>query len=212
MKISKLHYISQEPHLPSIRKACQAGCRWIQLRMKDQEDEVYEQLAYQAKEICDQYNALLIINDHVGIVQKISSRGVHLGKQDMPVAEARKLLGSDCIIGGTANTFEDIEQLYQAGADYIGLGPFRFTHTKKNLSPILGPEGYKALMERCATRGIQTPVIAIGGILPEDVAGLLQAGIYGIAVSSVITHEAAPSTVVNHFLTALNHAETSDCR
>ena len=93
--------------------------------------------------ICRKYNATLILNDHVHLVKEIGANGVHLGKSDMSPVKARELLGSNYIIGGTANNMEDIRQLHKSGVDYIGLGPFRFTRTKKNLAPILGIEGYK---------------------------------------------------------------------
>lgn len=79
----------------------------------------------------------------------------------MPIAEARQILGKDFIIGGTANTFEDVQMHYQAGADYIGCGPFRFTTTKKSLSPILGLEGYQAIVSQMKTAGINLPIVAI---------------------------------------------------
>lgn len=82
----------------------------------------------------------------------------------MPVAEARKMLGKDFIIGGTANTFEDVKMHYEARADYIGCGPFRFTTTKKNLSPVLGLEGYRSIVSQMKEAGIHLPIVAIGGI------------------------------------------------
>jgi thiamine-phosphate pyrophosphorylase len=116
----------------------------------------------------------------------VNATGVHLGKTDMPPAEARRILGDGFIIGGTANTFEDIRRLTDEGVDYIGLGPFRFTATKKNLSPILGLEGYKDILSRCRAAGIALPVLAIGGITVDDIPALMQTGVSGIAVSSAI--------------------------
>ena len=97
--------------------------------------------------MCKEHDAILILDDHVELAQKLEVDGVHLGKTDMPVAEARQLLGEAFIIGGTANTFEDVEMHYRAGADYVGIGPFRFTTTKKNLSPVLGIEGYTSITD-----------------------------------------------------------------
>ena len=77
---------------------------------------------------------------------KTGADGVHLGKNDMSPSDARKILGNGYIIGGTANTLDDIERLIKEGVDYIGLGPFRYTETKKNLSPILGIDGYKKIL------------------------------------------------------------------
>ena len=127
-----------------------------------------------------------IIDDHVELVKKIHADGVHPGKKDMPVAEARKMLGKDFIIGGTANTFEDVKMHYEAGADYIGCGPFRFTTTKKNLSPILGLEGYRSIVSQMKEAGIHLPIVAIGGITFEDIPSIMATGVTGIALSGTI--------------------------
>ena len=119
----------------------EAGCRWVQLRLKGADDAEIYMVGKALRQLCDRYEATLILDDVVRMVPVIGADGVHLGKQDMPVDEARKLLGPDKIIGGTANTFEDVKRLAQQGANYIGCGPFRFTTTKKNLSPLLGAEG-----------------------------------------------------------------------
>ncbi|MDO7742297.1 MAG: thiamine phosphate synthase, partial [Pedobacter sp.] len=135
------------------------------------------------------YEAKLIVNDYPRIALQADAWGVHLGLDDMPVPEARALLGPDKCIGGTANTFADIQRRAAEGADYIGLGPFRFTTTKKNLSPIVGLQGYTELMKQMREAGITIPVIAIGGINPADIPAILQTGIYGIAISGVLTHD-----------------------
>lgn len=192
MKIDKLHYISQETdtlsHQEIIRQACEAGCRWIQLRMKDKAVSQMHQIALEVKEICQHYEAKLIINDFVHLAKEIQSDGVHLGQNDMPPSEARQILGKDFIIGGTANTYTDIVWLAESEVDYIGLGPFRFTSTKKNLSPVLGLEGYRDMITKCRQSKIQISIIAIGGIQLEDVVELKQTGIHGIAVSNLISN------------------------
>lgn len=143
-------------------------------------------LAAEAKKLCSAYNAVLIINDHPQIVKAVDADGVHLGLDDMPIAEARKIAGNK-IIGGTANTLEDVLKRVEEKCDYIGLGPFRFTSTKEKLSPILGIEGYKNIVHELSEQKIIVPVFAIGGITAEDVQEILETGIYGIAVSGVIT-------------------------
>ena len=125
-------------YLDGIRLSLEGGCKWVQLRMKDAPDEQVAQLGVQARGLCDRYGAKLILDDRVNLVVQTGADGVHLGKNDMPIAQAREILGPGKIIGGTANTFEDIVAHWKAGADYIGCGPFRFATTKNNLSPILG--------------------------------------------------------------------------
>ena len=136
------HYTERYSYLDAARMALEGGCRWVQLRMKDTPVETIEPVALEVQALCRQYGATFIIDDHVELAKKLHADGVHLGKKDMPIADARRILGAEYIIGGTANTFEDVLQHYKAGADYIGCGPFRYTTTKKNLSPILGLEGY----------------------------------------------------------------------
>ena len=104
----------------------------------------------------------------------------------MPVAEARRILGNDFIIGGTANTFEDVKMHYEAGANYVGCGPFRYTTTKKNLSPILGLEGYRNIISRLKAENIAMPLVAIGGITKEDIPVIAETGVVGIALSGTV--------------------------
>ena len=185
MKISRLHYITANPlHAEA---ACRGGVDWVQRRVKNKTEDEWKAIAEQTKAVCKKYGAKLIVNDSVKLAKLIAADGVHLGKEDMPPDEARALLGADFIIGGTANTFEDIQRLALLKVNYIGLGPFRFTSTKTNLSPFLGLKGYVELMRMCAEENITVPVIAIGGIQLNDVDAILASGVYGIAVSSAIS-------------------------
>ena len=186
------HFTEQYSYLDSVRIALEGGCRWIQLRMKDAPPEEILPIAQEALALCRQYDATFIIDDHVEIVRQIKADGVHLGKLDMPIAEARRILGKDFLIGGTANTFEDVLAHYKAGADYIGCGPFRFTTTKKNLSPVLGLEGYRSIVSQMKEAGISLPIVAIGGIAKEDIPSLMRTGITGIALSGSILRAAYP--------------------
>ena len=120
------HHTEKYSYLDSARMALEGGCKWIQLRMKEAPLEEVEAVALQLKPMCKEHDAILILDDHVELAQKLEVDGVHLGKTDMPVAEARQLLGEAFIIGGTANTFEDVEMHYRAGADYVGIGPFHY--------------------------------------------------------------------------------------
>jgi thiamine-phosphate pyrophosphorylase len=211
MMIDKLHYISQQTengsHLAAITTALDAGCKWIQLRIKDQPEDVILADAIKISELCREYKAKLIVNDHPEIALKAGAYGLHLGLQDMPIAQARQIVGSQMIIGGTANTFEHIQQRVAEGADYIGLGPFRFTKTKQKLSPILGIVGYESIMQQVREASIRIPIIAIGGILPHDVAAIMQAGLYGVAVSGAITYAAEPAETVAILYGHLNAAQ-----
>lgn len=169
-----------------LEEAMRGGCRWVQLRMKEVSDYEFAKTAEKVLQLCQKYGSTLIFDDRVHLVKPLGADGVHLGKKDMPIYEARKMLGPSKIIGATANTEEDISEAYNAGADYIGLGPFRFTTTKKGLSPILGLYGYHRLMTYCRENRITVPVVAIGGIGHDDIVDLRNTGVSGIAVSGLI--------------------------
>ena len=179
-------------YIEGIKLALEGGCKWIQLRMKEASEEDIIATGIKVRQLCDGYGATLILDDQVQLVDRIGADGVHLGKNDMPVASAREILGENKIIGGTANSFEDIEAHWKAGADYIGCGPFRFTTTKAKLAPILGLEGYRNIIRKMREAGIQLPVVAIGGITAEDIPAILETGVNGIAVSGTILRAADP--------------------
>lgn len=180
------HFTPQISYAEGIRMALEGGCRWIQLRMKDAPAEEIIACAEEVLPLCRRHGAKFLLDDHVELVRQLGADGVHLGKNDMPVDEARTILGPDIIIGGTANTIEDIIRLHKQGADYIGCGPFRFTTTKKNLSPILGLDGYKSIVLKMKELGIDLPIVAIGGITVEDIPAVMETGVSGIALSGAI--------------------------
>ena len=189
---SKLQYISQGEtaamQLKNINEALDAGCSWVQLRFKNAEEYELKTTAEEVKKVCDTYSATFIINDHPLIAKAVDADGVHLGLTDMLIKEAVEIVGIDKIIGGTANTLQDVLQRVQEGCSYVGLGPLRFTTTKKKLSPVLGLEGYKNIMDELRRRNIDIPIYAIGGIVTEDISSILQTGVYGLAGSGIITH------------------------
>ena len=201
MKLEKVQFITHSnsniDYFQSAVLALKGGLRFIQLRMKDSNREELISTGKRIKEECDKYNSLFILDDHVELVNEIGANGVHLGKEDMPIKEARKILGKDKIIGGTANNFEDIVKHFNDGADYIGLGPLRYTNTKKKLSPVLGFEGYRNIIEKCKTQGIDIPIYAIGGIRIEDIEELKRIGVFGIAISSLILESEDSETTIN---------------
>ena len=206
------HYNSRYSYLDSIRLALEGGCRWIQLRMKGASDEDLHQAALTAQQMCRDAGAKFIIDDNVMLVKEINADGVHLGKNDMPVARAREILGKDFIIGGTANTFEDVLDHYRSGADYIGCGPFRFTSTKEKLSPVLGLEGYREIVGKMKAEGIDIPIVAIGGITYEDIPQIMQTGVTGIAVSGTILRAENPVSETRKLLNLISNGKISYSR
>ena len=207
----RLQYITQaadatrpvESTVEGARLALEGGCRWVQLRMKDATTAMLLEAAAQIAPLCRSHGAVFLLDDRVDLVEVTGADGVHLGKNDMPVDQARRLLGPGYIVGATANTFDDIRRAYSQGADYIGLGPLRFTTTKKNLSPVLGYEGYADIKARCRREGIALPVVAIGGITTADIAPLASAGVQGVAVSGSIACADSPAQACSEFVKTL---------
>lgn len=202
-----LQFISHQnerwSYLDGIRLALEGGCRWVQLRMKEATDEEVRPIAIEAQRMCRKARATFIIDDRVSLVKELRADGVHLGKKDLPIAEARRILGEEFIIGGTANTFDDVLAHHQAGADYIGCGPFRFTTTKERLSPILGLEGYRNITEQMRTHHIALPIVAIGGITLADIPEIMLTGVTGIALSGSILNAENPARETNKIETTI---------
>lgn len=187
-----LQYITNtdcgKPVIDQVKAVLEGGCRWIQLRMKNAPKEEVTEMAKQVKELCDPLGAYLIINDYVDICRDVNASGVHLGKMDMLPSKARIELGPLAIIGVTANTYEDVTAVRSLDIDYIGIGPFRETTTKKNLAPVLGIKGETEIVRAMEDAGIEIPRVAVGGIKLDDVLILLESGLNGIAVSGAIAN------------------------
>ena len=193
IKVPKIQYITRDDkqysHAEQARLMFSNNISWVQVRMKDATDEEIVEEAREALQYAKEFNGTLIINDSIEICKAVGAHGVHLGLKDISIDEARQLLGSEAIIGGTANTLSDVLSQYRKGADYIGLGPFTFTETKKNLSPILGLEGYRNLTVKLNEIGLQIPIVAVGGITYNDIEEILNTGINGVAMSGTLFNE-----------------------
>jgi thiamine-phosphate pyrophosphorylase len=199
------HQTAKYDYLQSVEIALKGGCRQIQLRMKDATVLEVKAVARQAKALCDAFGADLYLNDYVEICLNVNATGVHLGKSDMSPLEARSILGDRYVIGGTANTFDDVVHLYKQGVNYIGLGPFRFTTTKKNLSPVLGLEGYRKIVNLCKENEVNLPILAIGGITIDDIPDIMLTGVSGIALSSTILTVENPVEETKKIVDIVNH-------
>lgn len=194
--MEKLQYISQgntiQEQEQHIRNALDNGIKWVQVRWKNAPENELISLCEISKQLCSAYQSVCIINDHVQIAKEIDADGVHLGLDDCSVDEARLTLGENKIIGGTANTLSDVIQRINESCDYIGLGPLRFTTTKEKLSPVLGYEGYQKIIDGLREQSIDIPkIFAIGSVAFEDILPLQEIGIYGVAVSGIITRQPA---------------------
>ncbi len=163
-----------------IEDAIKGGVTLVQLREKNLDEEEFVEEAVQIKELCHRYQVPLIINDNVDVALKSGADGVHVGIEDVPVAEIRKKVGGDFIIGATAKTVEQAQAAEQAGADYLGVGAVFPSPTKKNAIRITREQ----LKEICSS--VSIPAVAIGGISLDNVLEIKGGGMEGIAVVSAI--------------------------
>lgn len=206
-EISAFHYLTQDlphrSHAEQVLMACEAGVKWIQLRVKNKPFDEWLKITKEARVIARRFNATLIINDSVEIAALSDSDGVHLGQEDFSPVEARKILGEGKIIGFSTHSLDEILAARDYDIDYFGLGPFRFTSTKEKLNPVLGIEGIHRIVQQARSYGVLKPVIAIGGIHLHDVNELMQTGIEGIAVSSAINLAEDPLKMSKLFIEKL---------
>lgn len=207
------HQTASVSYLEGAIMALQGGCRWVQMRLKGEprpDDLAPLDCARALLRLCRAFGATFIVDDDVELALRLRADGVHLGRHDMPIDEARRRLGPGFLIGGTANTLGDIRRIASQGADYIGCGPFRFTATKKNLAPQLGLEGYRQLVAQMRAEGIGLPLVAIGGITPDDIADLAATGVSGIAVSGAILSARNPEEATRRLIDLIHSAHTPE--
>lgn len=202
-----LQYITNTESKRSIKEQVEAvlegGCKWIQLRMKEATDDEMKKVVDEIKPICAEHDALLLLDDRVELCKELQLTGVHLGKEDMLPSKARIELGPLAVIGVTANTIDDVIAVRSLDIDYIGIGPFRTTTTKKNLAPILGVEGIKAICDDMEAKEIEIAKVAVGGITIDDVDALMAAGVNGVAVSGAIANADDPVDMTRRFIARL---------
>lgn len=187
------------PHDEQAARLCEAGARWIQLRHKGATLEGWTTVAREVVAVCRSHGAVCIINDSVDVALAAGADGVHLGKNDEDWASARRRLGRSLLLGGTVNNEEDARRAIAAGClDYVGVGPWRQTGTKKNLAPVLGESGERPLL--AMLDGL--PAWVIGGIEPDDLSAVKATGAAGVAVSSGLFRNGPAETNFKSYMRA----------
>ena len=209
-KIAKLQFISP-PQLSGValyehtRLLLEAGLTWVQFRRKKKREDLTTEVknglikeAFELNKLCRQYQANLIINDHLWLCQEIDADGVHLGRRDGSLKEARQILGPDKIIGTSSNSLSDLQEAFLSGVDYSGLGPIYPTFTKKDHNPVLGWEKTQQIITNFKQ---DLPVVLIGGITERDLPLHSSFENCGIAISSAL----ANANALKNFLAYLKH-------
>jgi thiamine-phosphate pyrophosphorylase len=181
--------------------ACAGGADVIQLRDKQLTNDQFSEVAQRVCAICHRYEKTLIINDHVDVAHAVEADGVHVGRDDMRVQEARVVLGSRAIIGTSAGNATEAHEGHRAGADYIGFGHVFATSSKTKPG---APIGLAVLADVC--RNVSRPVIAIGGISEANLADVMKAGAWGVAVISAVCATRDPRAATAGLRAALDDA------
>lgn len=189
--------------LPFVKEAVKAGATLVQLRGKKLKTQEFLELALKTSEFLKTKNTPLIINDRIDIALSCQAAGIHLGQEDLPLPYARKIVGQNKLIGVTVNTVKEAEEAEKEGANYLGAGPVYFTPTKKELGPLLGLPGLKAIREKT-----KIPILAIGGINPTNAREVITSGVDGVAVMSAIMEADDISKATRELLNKIKQSQT----
>lgn len=188
--ISKFHYLTQDlphiSHLEQTQLACGAGANWIQYRCLSKTDEEMLNELHQIAEVCDDWGATLIVTNHAHLVNLADIQGVHIEDMNADLNLIRAQIGENKTLGASATHTNQIIIHIQNTADYVGCGPFSITLTKPSDNELWGVKGYENAVNQLKELGLETPLIAVGGVKLTDVAALLATGVSGLAVCSAI--------------------------
>lgn len=179
-------YHTEESFLWTIEEACKGGVTLLQIREKERSGRDYLALARKVKEITDRYDIPLIVDDRIDIALAVDAAGVHVGRSDIPVCEARRLLGSGKIVGATAKTVEQAKEAFAEGADYLGVGAI-YPTTTKVVTVLTEVSTLNAIC-----KAVPIPAVAIGGLNKENMDILKGGCMSGVAVVSAIMKATEP--------------------
>jgi thiamine-phosphate pyrophosphorylase len=192
--IGRLHLITdtqlQDRYSPAelAELAIEGGVDTVQYRDKSGDVRRMIDEAGQVLEVCRAAGVLMLVNDRVDVALAVNADGVHLGRTDMPIEVARRILGPDKVVGGTIRNADHLRTAMEQGADYVGLGPIFTTGSKQVDHPQLGLDGVRQV-----TTNASIPVICIAGITVASAADVIAAGAYGVAVIGAICNAEDPA-------------------
>ena len=168
--------------LDIVTRAIAGGIGTVQLREKGMSTRELVELGRQVRSITREKGIIFLVNDRVDVALAVEADGVHLGQDDMPLIDARRILGEQAVIGLSVDTPEEAAAAAEEGASYVGLGPVFKTGTKSDTGPVVGPQGVEVVSSR-----INIPLVAIGGITGKNMVEVLQAGADSVAIVSALT-------------------------
>jgi thiamine-phosphate pyrophosphorylase len=182
------------PMIEIVEAAVRGGATMVQLREKSATTRAFLDEARALKRRLGELGIAFVVNDRLDIALAVDADGVHVGQSDLPVEEARRLLGPDKIVGLSITCVQDMARADAAAADYLGVGPVYAQQTKSDATPPLGVEGFRSLVAMTGK-----PVVAIGGLTPDNSASLVEAGAAGLAVVSAIVAAPSPEAAARAF-------------
>lgn len=197
LRAARLYLVCDELPDERLDAALCGGVQLVQLRMKSAGDEQILEVARRFAAVCERHGVPLILNDRPDLVVEAGADGVHLGQDDLPVSAGRELVGPDRLVGLSTHTPAQVDAAGDAGADYIGVGPVHATLTKP------GREAVGAELVAYAARHARVPFFAIGGITPENVGSVMDAGAGRIAVVRAIADAEDPAAAAGALSCAL---------
>ena len=171
-------------HSEVARLACEGGADVIQLRDKYMDRRELLAAARDIRRITDSYNVMFIVNDHLDIAIASEADGVHLGQEDMGLAEAFMIAGNELLIGISVSSPEEAAKAEKGGADYIGFGPIFGTSSKLDAGPAVGLSALRDIR-----KVTEIPIVAIGGINEKNAPSVIEAGADGVAVISAVVSQ-----------------------
>jgi thiamine-phosphate pyrophosphorylase len=205
LQVSRLQLVTDTRHgrdpLPEVVAALSAGVDWVQVRAKGCSDRDLYDLTVRVLAQARPYDATVVVDDRADVALAAGAHGVHVGAEDLPVGEVRRILGPELIVGATAREPVAARAAVAAGADYLGVGPAFGTVTKVGLPEPIGVDG----VARTAI-AVDVPVVAIGGVDRERLPGLLAAGVHGAAVVSAVSRAADPAAAAAALLQTVRQA------
>lgn len=213
MELPRLQYITHPlenfDDLSWVHRLCDNGVKWIQLRIKEEDVSAhfpdrhyrayFHEIADRMRVVTRALGMLLTINDAADVAVFSDADGLHVGQEDELQEVNTDIFGTNRILGGTANSVPEIEHFNGVPLSYYGIGPFKQTTTKQTAKPVLGINGYKELIRYLRENDQSVPVFAIGGIEQTDVVRLLDAGVYGIAISGALFHTGHDPETIRSF-------------
>lgn len=191
-------------HIDTARLAISGGATVIQYREKSLSFKKLYQTAIEIKKLTDASDIPLIINDRMDLAMAVRASGVHLGQDDADLRIARDLLGEDAVIGITVGNIEQAVQAEKGGADYLGVSPIFPTPSKDDAGSPIGCQTLKAIKDQ-----VQVPLVAIGGITPDNVSQVIESGADGIAVISAIANQPDPEAAASDLLKRIKAVKSS---